>query len=164
MKNINNSSGFTLIELLVVIAIVSILAVGLIAVINPAKQLAKTRDKVRITAAKQMSAAIQRYMVTSVGVPPINRNPCCGYSSSQPNFLQELIDSKELRSIPKDPNGDVFYYYDYGTGNSIGTIIVSTLEGIDPTTVAPEGSCRPFDQNWCSSTIPSKYYCVCNPY
>lgn len=156
--------GFTLVELLVVIAMLGILAAAVLTALNPAQQLARARDVSRRAAVKNMSSAIQRYMTTASSVPPINRNPCCGYGSDQPNFLKELIDSGELKQIPKDPSGGVYYYYDYGAGNNIGAIVVTTLESIQDTTVAPEGSCRPFGNNWCSSTIPSKYYCVCNPY
>jgi prepilin-type N-terminal cleavage/methylation domain-containing protein len=162
-SQLTSPKGFTLVELLIVIGVLGVLATGLLIAINPAQQLAKARDADRIAAVKQMSTAINRYMVTQ-GRPPPNKSPGSAYWSSSANFLDELVNLGELKNIPKDPKNGRFGYYDYGKGSVAGAIVVTTLESIPNTTVEPDGSCRPFTNNWCSSTIASKYYCVCNPY
>jgi prepilin-type N-terminal cleavage/methylation domain-containing protein len=161
-KYLETQPGFTLVELLVVIAVLGVLATGLIVAINPAQQLAKARDSDRKTSVHQISSAIKRY-ITSQGQPPPNKTPGSAYCSNNADFLDELVTSGELKQIPR-PRSGTYCYYNYGAGNTIGAIVVATLESIPNTTVAPEGSCRPFTNNWCSNTNPNKQYCVCNPY
>ena len=155
--------GFTLVELLVVIGVLGVLVAAVLVAVNPAKQLAKARDADRIAAAKQISAAINRYILSQGQAPP-NKSPGSAYWSNNANFLDELVISGELKQIPKAPGNDRYGYYNYGKGSIPGGIVVVTLEAIDATTTPLEGSCRPFTNNWCSSTVATKYYCVCNPY
>lgn len=158
----SSPKGFTLVELLVVIGVLGVLATGLLIAINPAQQLAKARDSSRKAAVQQISSAINRY-ITSQGKAPANKTTG-GYCSNNADFLDELVANGELKQLPKPPSGN-YCYYDYGAGNTIGALVVATLESIPDTTVAPEGSCRPFTTaNWCSSTVATKYYCICNPY
>ena len=56
--------GFTLIELLIVIAILGVLAVVVLVAINPAQQLARTRDAGRISAVAQIGHALVAYATT----------------------------------------------------------------------------------------------------
>lgn len=154
--------GFTLVELLVVIGVLGVLTAGILVAVNPAKQLAKARDANKISDAKQISNAINNY-ITIQGQPPPNKIPGSGYCSNNANFLDELVTAGEIKIVPRPPSG-VYCYYDYGKGNIIGGLVIVTLEAIENTTIPPEGSCRPFANNWCSSTLASKNYCICNPY
>lgn len=54
--------GFTLLELLIVIAILSILAMSLILVLNPAETLKKSRDTQRMTDLSTLKTAIGLYL------------------------------------------------------------------------------------------------------
>ncbi len=156
------TGGFTLIELLVVIAIIGVLAGIVVTSLNSAR--AKSRDARRKADLKQLYTALNLYYNQTGGFP-INRNPCCGYPDTSPNFLQELVDQGFLARNPKSPTSDrPYYYYNYGAGNNIGAIVVVDLETISPTTVGPDGSCRPFTDNWCSYTNPNTYYCLCIPH
>lgn len=69
MKRIINK-GFTLIELLIVMAILGVLAVVVLVAINPAEQLARTRDSGRVSAITQMGHAVQAYYTSHNAVYP----------------------------------------------------------------------------------------------
>ncbi len=55
------SKGFTMIELLVVIAVIGILAVALLASLNPLEQIKKGRDTRTRSDVSQLDSAIERY-------------------------------------------------------------------------------------------------------
>ena len=159
-----NKKGFTLIELLVVIAVVGLLATIVLVSLNNAR--AKARDSRRIADLKQIQTAMWMYY-DSRNSMPINRTPGSGYCDTQANFLQELVTDGFIQTNPKDPRSPsyTYCYYDYGTGNSIGAIIVAVLEVAPDTTAGIPPSCRPWPPavNWCNQSS-SKYYCLCNPY
>jgi prepilin-type N-terminal cleavage/methylation domain-containing protein len=155
--------GFTLIEIMVVIAIITVLsAAGIVAFRN---MLKSGRDGRRKLDMRNISTAINQYYFKN-GSMPINRTPGSAYSQVNADFLQELVTDDDMPLIPKDPRHPtyVYRYYDYGPNSAAGAIIVTQLETLTPTTEALPGSCRPFINNWCSSTIASNYYCICNPY
>lgn len=155
-------SGFTLIELLVVIAIIGLLSSVVFASLNSAR--GKARDAKRMQDLRQISTALQLYYDANGSYPPSHSDYNIGDSSA--NFMSELVSAGYLPSAPRDPQSPsrLYYYYNYGGGNNIGGILVSTLETLTPTTATPPGSCRPFTNNWCSSTIAGNYWCLCHPY
>src|SRR3990167_838952 len=57
--------GFTLIELLIVIAVLGILAVAVLAAINPIEQINRSRDTGSRSDAEQLISAIDRYYATN---------------------------------------------------------------------------------------------------
>lgn len=85
-----NRAGFTLVELLIVIALIGVLAVAVLAAINPLEQLNRARDTGMESDASQLLAAIDRYYATQEKfpwvVPPIT------------------IDSALARVSAKDPS------------------------------------------------------------
>lgn len=66
----NLKKGFTLIELLIVMAILGVLAVVVLVAINPAEQLARTRDTGRVSAVTQMGHAVQAYYTSQNAAYP----------------------------------------------------------------------------------------------
>lgn len=66
--------GFTLIELLIVIAVLGILAVAVLAAINPIEQINRSRDTGSRSDAEQLIGAIDRYYA-SKGYYPWVTNP-----------------------------------------------------------------------------------------
>jgi len=163
MSNSNNK-GFTLIELLVVIAIIGLLASIVLVSLNTARS--KARDARKQADFHSISLALQMFY-DEKGHMPSNYNPCCGACEPQTYYnqsMQELIDAGFLTAIPKSPGGGGYCYYNYGAGNPIGAIIVTTLETYPASTEGLAGSCRPFGANWCSNINPSSLYCICNPY
>lgn len=165
----NKQNGFTLIELLIVIAIIGLLASVIIVSLNSAR--AKGRDARRKADLAELQKALEMYYMDNNSMP-INRNPCCGYPDSSPNFLQELVTDGLLANVPKSPTSpsNPYLYYDYGKGSSangvnIGAILVTQLETSAPSTTGDPPSCRPWlpGQNWCSQSS-NNYYCLCLPY
>ena len=61
--------GFTLVELLIVIALIGVLAVAVLAAINPLEQLNRARDTGMESDASQLLAAIDRYYATQEEFP-----------------------------------------------------------------------------------------------
>ncbi len=155
-----NNKAFTLIELLVVIAIIGLLSSVVFASLNSAR--GKARDVKRMQDLRQISTALQLYYDTYGAYPPSHSDYGSGDSSS--TFMSELVSAGFLSSAPKDPQSpsSLYYYYNYGGGNNVGALLVVTLEKLPATTVAPPGSCRPFTNNWCSSTIASSQWCLCH--
>lgn len=97
-----NLSGFTLVEILVVMAVLGILAVGLIAAVNPAAQFAKSRDAIRKTEIKQLNGALEAYRIAN-GAYPISPGGAW-LNSNQPGWQTFL--ASELKNAPVDPSQD----------------------------------------------------------
>ncbi|RJR15201.1 prepilin-type N-terminal cleavage/methylation domain-containing protein [Candidatus Microgenomates bacterium] len=95
---INHKKGFTLIELLIVIGILGILAVGLLAALDPIEQLRRGRDSNRKRVATEYQQAIVRYNAVTgtypwgTGTPP--NTTLSGWSS----VTTTLIGASELKS------------------------------------------------------------------
>ena len=63
------AKGFTLVELLIVIALIGVLAVAVLAAINPLEQLNRARDTGMESDASQLLAAIDRYYASQEEFP-----------------------------------------------------------------------------------------------
>lgn len=70
-----SSQGFTLIEILIVIILIGILAVALLAAINPVELLRKGRDTQRQADARELLGAYERFY-TTYGCYPWNGTAC----------------------------------------------------------------------------------------
>jgi prepilin-type N-terminal cleavage/methylation domain-containing protein len=157
-------SGFTLIELLVVISIIGLLSSVALTSVNAARQKAFNAKK--MADFSNISSALQVFHATYNRMPN-NYNPgssACEGSTYYDQSMQELVNAGLLGAIPKSPDSRKYCYYNYGSNNTIGAIIVTTLAGNPASTVGVGASCRPFTNNWCSYTNANNYYCMCNPY
>jgi len=128
---------------------------------------AKARDAKKQADFKNISTALNMFFDKN-GRMPANYNPCCGACEGQTYYdqsMQELITDGFLTAIPHSPGGGTYCYYNYGAGNSIGAIMVTSLESVANTTTGIPPSCRPWGAgvNWCDQSS-SKAYCMCNPY
>jgi prepilin-type N-terminal cleavage/methylation domain-containing protein len=83
------NSGFTLIELLIVMAILGVLAVVVLVAINPAQQLARTRDAGRFSGVTQIGRATQAFSTVRAGTYPSNAA-----------WHTELVAAGELSNVP----------------------------------------------------------------
>ncbi len=74
-RKINYSQGFTLVELLIVIALIAILAVGILATINPVEQRNKAADANALNDAGEVLNAYERYYANTNKYPWMIINP-----------------------------------------------------------------------------------------
>lgn len=125
--------GFTLIELLVVITIIGILAAVLIAVINPNRYIARSRNTRRRVDLHQISLALKTYFINTGSYPPDittteteicreNAPDCTGYA----DISVLTVDEQYLPYLPNDPestsiNGSGYTVY----MNTFGRIFVN---------------------------------------
>lgn len=156
-----DNSGFTLIELLVVIAIIGILSSIVLVSLNSART--KAQNTQRIAELREISKALNAYFADNGQFPP-SPYPSVEVYSSDPNFLPELVAGGYMKVIPQGPVTDSYAYYRYAAGGPSGALLRTILVGDPLTTTGRVGSCRPFDNNWCSYTQASTDYCLCNPY
>ncbi len=82
----NSTAGFTLIELLIIMSIIGILAA--IAVPSYQRSLIKAREAVLLENLYQMRRAIDAHFADRL---------------SYPETLENLVENKYLRALPKDP-------------------------------------------------------------
>jgi len=112
----NNNQGFTLLEILLVVAAIAILAGIVIVAINPAKQLADTRNaQRRVDVATILNAVYQYYIDAGslpTGITTAAQEICIGGTATTTCTgaglapLNELVaNERYIVSIPRDPNG-----------------------------------------------------------
>jgi len=159
-----HGKGFTLIELLVVVAIIGLLSSIVMTSLNSAR--AKARDAKAISDFRQLRTALALYFDKYSKFPNEVRVDTNPWTDNFNSMAQQLVTEGFLGSVPVAPTNHNYNYYNYYFINGVGAILVTTLETLAPTAVAPLGSCRPFSTglSWCDSVNASKDYCICNPY
>lgn len=134
------TKGFTMIELLVVIAVIGILAVALLASLNPLEQIRKGRDTRTRSDASQLTSAIERYNASlgyfpwqasegedlsgaSADIPFVAINSgatitgCTLSDCTIGGILDQLTSTSEVKSsfvdrITETTNSDIYAYFD----------------------------------------------------
>ena len=118
-KSVLGTAGFTLFELLIVIAIIGVMATTLVLVMNPGKQLAKSRDIRRETDLIAILATVYQYTSQHSGdLPDTDGDPvtsnfpttakCIGssigcFDLAAAGETGDTIVPEYSASIPKDP-------------------------------------------------------------
>ena len=110
-RNFNNKSGFTLLEILLVVAAIGILAGIVIFAINPAKQLADTRNAQRKVDVNTILNALSQYAIDHNGTLPEDiTTSSLEICKTDVVVCGDLVDLSELTlhgkylmSLPVDP-------------------------------------------------------------
>ncbi len=126
--------GFTLLEILLVVAAIGILAGIIILALNPAKQLAETRNAQRWSDVNAILNGIWQYSIDNDGEFPTNipnSSVCSSVTQeicvtdsicSSGTDLSDLTDSSlYLTAIPEDPTG--------ATASFVGYAVVENPDG-----------------------------------
>lgn len=134
-KNVSFQKGFTLLEILLVVAAIAILAGIVILAINPAKQLADTKNAQRKIDVNTILNAVYQYTIDHSGTLPATitttATEICKTNATSCTNLVDLsvltASERYLISIPSDPSGGIITN---GTGYKIakdqyGRLIVS---------------------------------------
>lgn len=113
--------GFTLLEILLVVAAIAILAGIVIVAINPAQQLAETRDAQRRSDVQTLSAAITQYVIKNEvipdGMPTLAADTCddvlariCREGEDCNGLeLYDLLVPDFIAALPEDPSSGISY-------------------------------------------------------
>jgi prepilin-type N-terminal cleavage/methylation domain-containing protein len=121
-------SGFTLIELIIGITILSLLAVALLAALDPVEQFNKARDTTTRNTAMELHNAVLRYNAARDQYPdPVAT--ITSFVTVDPTFVQTLVQSGELKSNFATSAGGAsalgeirMFNTDPGTGSSTGVL------------------------------------------
>ena len=90
-------SGFTLIELIIGITILSLLAVALLAALDPVEQFNKARDTTTRNTAMEIHNAVLRYSAARDQYPNIVAT-VTGFITVNPTLVSELVQAGELKT------------------------------------------------------------------
>jgi len=90
-------SGFTLVELIIGITILSLLAVALLAALDPVEQFNKARDTTTRNTALELHNAVLRYSAAR-DVYPSPISVVTVAITANPTFVQELVQAGELKT------------------------------------------------------------------
>ncbi|HSW47758.1 MAG TPA: prepilin-type N-terminal cleavage/methylation domain-containing protein [Candidatus Saccharimonadales bacterium] len=119
ISKLSKTSGFTLIELLVSISLLTIIATGVLAYLNPALQLKRTRDTRRKSDLAKIQAAVELYRADQGSYPG---SLSCGSQLAVGGIIY-------IRVVPCDPKNTSPYIYTYTAASPPVTYtIVSCLE------------------------------------
>ena len=139
----NQQKGFTLLEILLVVAAIAILAGIVILALNPAKQLAETRNSQRWADVNTILNAVYQYSIDNNGTIPASitateteicsDDTCDTFVDLTPLTTDEVY----LVGLPGDPSGG---NTDTTTGTGIGYTITRTAN--DRVTVNAPGAER----------------------
>lgn len=122
-KLISQSFGFTLIELIVVIGIISVMAIAVLATLDPISQFYKANDARRKADLSQIQKALESYYQDSGRYPATTGNP---------NYQMQSIPwdsnwSPYMNLVPKDPKSTHKYVY-YAPSDGQSYYIYANLE------------------------------------
>jgi len=137
MRNKRRKKGFTLLEVLLVIAIIAILAGIVIVAINPAKQLAVSRDAQRSSDVNTILNAVYQYAINTGSIPATitdSQTEICASEGVCTGLIDLSVlteDGTYITTIPIDPTGATTNgagYEIFKTGDKRVTVIAPDAE------------------------------------
>lgn len=131
-----NKHGFTLIELLIVIAILGALAVIILVIIDPAEQLAKSRDTGRISSVTQLGRTMLAYYSQQGEVYPDASTWSAdlittGQIPSFPSGIAYSLEGTSACTTNAEPVTDSTFCYEVDTLFDYGAIVFTTMESLN---------------------------------
>lgn len=156
MKQFSKNSGFTLIELVVSIGILAILAVFVLAQLNPVEQFKKARDGERKSDISQIQKALEQYYQDHGSYPTsTNVYKIQDFSGNPVDWGGASGWTPYLNVVPADPDNTRSYvYYAFNSGQSYR--LYASLER-GPSDVS---TCQASVTN-CRNNPTSVQYCSC---
>jgi type II secretory pathway pseudopilin PulG len=119
-----STDGFTLVELLIVLAIIFIIALIVIAAINPFEQANRAKDLANEANAKSLLTAIERYQATNEGENPDIKTVSDSYDCSDIVEGGPVYDIKPLEN--EVPDWFIKHVFDEGSELYVGFIRTAT--------------------------------------
>ena len=121
----NKKNGFTLIELIVSVTIIAVLTV--VGVISYSGTNKKARDSRRMADLEKIRIALELYRQENNGYPLI---------------LDGLLTPKYIQTIPVDPKGTTYGYYEYALKTTYTYDLKANVEDLGSTNMsAQSGHC-----------------------
>lgn len=176
MKINTLKTGFTLIELMVVISIIGLLSAIVYANFNDAR--AQARDKVRMSALKEVQLALEFYKAQNGSYPNTSLVGACGggvsdFFGNDPDggsagfvncrdYIPGLVPDF-ISVLPTDPNQEIVankgYYYK-SNGLAYKLMAYNVVEQLPITGAGDEFSRCPSASGACASGVPATTYAV----
>lgn len=153
--NLKFNRGFTLIELMVAIGMLSILAAGLITMLDPIGKIKKANDARRMSDLSQLQKSLEIYYQDNESYPP-NIDYKVSYEGVAVDWGTRWGSEKQpyMASLPKDPSPNGKYIYVTNPGEQ-SYVIYAWLENIgnkDPV-------CESDDKKKCKSDLLTGQSC-----
>jgi type II secretion system protein G len=121
------NKGFTLIELIVVFAVLGLMAVAMLATLNPMTQIQKANDAKRIEDLAQIQRALEMYYSDNNSYPASTATYQISVKGTAVYWGSTW--SPYISILPQDPkSADTFIYYSPASGNGQTYYLYANLE------------------------------------
>lgn len=167
IRNFKYTKGFTLVELIVVIGIISVMAIAMLAILDPISQFYKANDTKRKADLSQIQKALESYYQDKGRYPRTNGSPnyCMQDTTTSTTYCGGSTWIPYMNIVPRDPNTSRRYVY-YTSSDGQSYYLYANLErgAKDPQVCNGGGACTSLSGNGISAaactgsaTLPCNY-------